>query len=55
MADIYLELSDEDKISLAVEFTARELRIPETLRDWLDQEGLLDIIQLPREENTDAE
>lgn len=43
----YQDLSDEAKISLAIEFVAIGQPIPEILADWLKENGLYDLITKP--------
>lgn len=43
----YTDLSDESKISLAIEFVAIGQPLPDALASWLRDNGLYDLITKP--------
>lgn len=44
----YADLSDEDKIRLAIDFVAQNQPLPETLTSFLVEAGLYDAIANPK-------
>ena len=46
---MYEDLSDEDKVLVAIEFVARGQHIPAALTDFLKEEGLYELIMNPQE------
>lgn len=43
----YTDLSDEDKINLAIRFVAQSQPMPPSLEEWLREKGLYDLIVNP--------
>lgn len=43
----YTDLSDDDKINLAIRFVAQSQPMPPLLEDWLRGKGLYDLIVKP--------
>lgn len=51
----YEDMSAEDKIITAIEFVARGVTMPNKLRDFLEEKGLLEAIINPSEVETTIE
>lgn len=47
----YKDLSDEDKLSLAIGFVANDQPLPEALKEFLVASGMYELITKPMKQN----